>query len=83
MANIEKHWTPEGIYVRRADVCIFPPKKEKYYKVRRIGSKQGKPLEKGEGNFLDRKEAYAAGNKLVRIMKKEKRVPFFKFLFKR
>ena len=82
MANIEKKWTPEGIYVRRADVCIFPPKKEKYYKVRRIGSKQGKPLEKGEGNFLDRKEAYTAGNKLVRIMRREKLSLKIKSLFK-
>ena len=68
MSASEKKWTPEGIYLRRKFACIFPPKDDKYYKVRRIHSRKGSPLEKGEGNYLSRKQAFRAGNKLVRMM---------------
>ena len=82
MKAYEKHWSPEGIYVRRENACIFPPTKELFYKVRRVGTKKGTPLEKGEGNFLSRREAYLAGNKLVRIMRREKLSLKIKSLFK-
>jgi len=79
-----KNWTREGIYYRRDDVCIFPPKRNPYYKIRRIriNGKRGKPLETGECNIIGEKLAFKMGNRLRRIMRKEKYGSWFKRIFR-
>lgn len=82
-SRIEKGWKKEEDHLRKENACIFPPNKQKYYRIRRAPVKRGRMLEKGECNMIDRKEAFEAGNRLVRRMKKEEHQAWLQLLFNR
>ena len=72
MKNLrEWFWSEEGMCFRRKDVTILKPKGVNgNWKVRKVNSKRGQPLEPGEIDQKTRKEAFTAGNRLVKEMKK-------------
>jgi hypothetical protein len=65
-------WAYEGWHYRKKDVLIILPKKgANKWLLRRVNSRDGKPLEPGEGDFLTRRMAFQEGNKLIKFMKSE------------
>ena len=73
----EYGWSFEGYNYRKGNASISLPLKSKkinpIWKVRIVGGRTGTPLETGECNVNSREEAFKAGNKLVKQLKKAAR----------
>jgi hypothetical protein len=70
----KRGFTEEGILWRKGDAEVIKPKKAgRNWKVRISGGKEGQPLEKGEGDFILEKDAFRAGRKLAKQLKKLKK----------